>query len=73
MRNLLWDVARCDPEMPDHYCKNCKRWLAHPEQEIGPRTPIVTVETSRSEACMYTPVSLLPRQTGNASGGLQDR
>ena len=53
MRPLLWDVARCDPEMPDNYCKNCKRWLAHPEQSMGPRTPIVTVETSRAEACMY--------------------
>ena len=62
MRPLLWDVARCDPEMPDNYCKNCKRWLAHPEQSMGPRTPIVTVETSRSEACMYIPISHLEQK-----------
>lgn len=61
MTPLLWDVARCDPETPDHHCLNCERWLAHPEQKLGPRTPIVTVETSRSEACMYVPISLQER------------
>jgi hypothetical protein len=59
MRPLMLDVCRCDPELPDNFCRNCKRWLIHPEQVIGPRTPIVTVETSASEACSYIPVSLL--------------
>lgn len=73
MRNLPWDVTRCDPEFPDHYCWNCKAFVKHPEQSMGPRTPIVTVETSRSEACFYVPISLQPRLPGNASGDLQDR
>jgi hypothetical protein len=59
MRPLLFDVCRCDPELADHYCRNCKRWLHHPEQVVGPRTPIVSVETSASEACAYIPISLL--------------
>jgi hypothetical protein len=61
-RPLLWDVARCDPEYPDHYCHNCKRFVNHPKQQMGPRTPIVTVETSRSEACIYAPISHLEHQ-----------
>ena len=64
------DVIRCDPEYPDHYCHNCKRFINHPKQMVGNRTPIVTVETSRSEACMYIPISLQPIQRGNASRGL---
>jgi len=61
MRHLLFDVARCDPEVPDNFCRNCKRWLNHPEQVLGPRTPVVTVETSASEACVYAPISLLEK------------
>lgn len=56
------DVIRCDPEYPDHYCWNCKRFINHPKQTVGERTPIVTVETSKSEACMYMPLSYLERQ-----------
>jgi hypothetical protein len=59
MTPLLFDVCRCDPELPDNYCKNCKRWLNHPEQVTGPRTPVVSVESSASEACSYIAISLL--------------
>lgn len=62
MRPLLLDVARCDPEQPDHYCNNCKRYLQHPEQVVGDRTPVVVVETSRSEACFYMPISFRPER-----------
>lgn len=55
------DVIRCDPEYPDHYCWNCKRFINHPKQVVSERTKIVSVETSKSEACMYMPVSLLER------------
>ncbi len=58
-RPLLLDVARCDPEYPDHYCHGCKRYLNHPNQTMGPRTPVVLVETSKSESCMYVPISYL--------------
>ena len=61
MRPLLFDVCRCDPEVVDSHCKNCKRWLHHPEQVMGPRTPVISVETSASEACVYTPISLLKK------------
>jgi len=65
---LLFDVCRCDPELPDNFCKNCKRWLSHPNQVTGPRTPVVIVETSASEACAYMPISLLerPKRSGCA-------
>jgi hypothetical protein len=69
---LLSDIVRCDPEFPDNYCRNCKRWLNHPEQVVGPRTSIVSVETSASEACMYMPIAL-QGQRGSASPGLQGR
>lgn len=55
---LPFDVTRCDPELVDKFCKNCRRWLQHPEQVLGPRTPVISVETSASEACNYSPISL---------------
>jgi hypothetical protein len=61
MTPLLPDVCRCEPEFPDNYCKNCRRWLSHPEQVISPRTLVVNVETSASEACAYIPVSFQER------------
>jgi len=54
---LLFDVCRCNPEIVDAFCKNCRRWLHHPEQVLGPRTPVISVETSASEACNYSPIS----------------
>jgi hypothetical protein len=72
MHHLLFDVCRCEPEIVDDFCRNCKRWLSHPEQVVGPRTPIVSVETSASEACMYIPIEL-QGQNGSASPGLQGR
>jgi hypothetical protein len=72
MNTLLFDVCRCKPEIIDDFCRNCKRWLHHPEQVVGPRTPIVSVETSASEACMYMPIGL-QGQSGSASPGLQGR
>ena len=56
---IPFDVARCDPEHPDHYCHNCKRYLNHSKQQMSQRTPVVLVETSASEACCYMPISLL--------------
>jgi hypothetical protein len=67
---LASDITRCDPEYPDHYCWNCKRFINHPKQVVG--TSVVTVETSASEACMYMPISL-QGQHGSASPGLQGR
>jgi len=69
---LASDITRCDPEYPDHYCWNCKRFINHPEQVVGERTSIVLVETSASEACLYMPITL-QGQRGSASPGLQGR
>jgi hypothetical protein len=72
MNTLPFDYSRCDPDFVDNYCRNCKRWLYHPEQVSGPRTPIVSVETSASEACIYMPIGL-QGLNGSASPGLQGR
>lgn len=67
---LAHDITRCDPEYPDHYCWNCKRFIKHPKQVPG--KSMVSVETSQSEACMYMPITLQgPR--GSVSPGLQGR
>jgi hypothetical protein len=58
MTPLPFDYARCDALEPDQYCKNCKRWAAHPEQTWGSLgSPCVTVKDSRDEACIYIPIS----------------
>lgn len=56
---MPFDITRCDPEHPDHYCHNCKLYINHPKQTMGQRTPVVLVETSASEACCYVPISRL--------------
>ena len=58
MQPLPFDYSRCEPEEPDQYCKNCKRWSDHPEQTFGEYQPFVTVKNSRSESCIYIPISL---------------
>ena len=62
MKPLPFDYARCSPEAPDNYCKNCKRWAAHPEQTWGERTPNVATTNSRDEACIYIPISLMEKK-----------
>jgi hypothetical protein len=59
---MPFDITRCDPEHPDHYCHNCKLYINHPKQTMGPRTPVVLVETSASEACCYLPISRLEQR-----------
>jgi hypothetical protein len=62
MRVLELDEIRCDPEYPDNYCHGCKRYINHPKQTMGQRTPVVLVETSASEACCYVPISRLEQR-----------
>jgi len=62
MVTLPFDYSRCEPELPDSHCKNCRRWFHHPEQVNNPHgQSVVSVESSSSEACVYTPISLLER------------
>jgi hypothetical protein len=73
MNTLPFDYSRCNPELPNEYCKNCRRWFKHPEQVNNPYGQfIVSLESSSSEACVYTPISL-QGQSGSASPGLQGR
>ena len=59
MTPLPLDYARCAPDEPDNYCKNCKRWAEHPEQTWGERTPCVNTIGSRDNACIFIPISRL--------------
>lgn len=60
MRTLPYDWTRCAPQKVDDKCRNCRRWFNHPEQKNHPMwQSCVTVETSKSKACMHTPISLL--------------
>jgi len=62
MVTLPFDYSRCEPELPDSHCKNCRRWSRHPEQVNNPYgQSFVSVESSSSESCHYMPVSLLER------------
>jgi hypothetical protein len=75
MMPLPFDIARCDPEHPDHYCNNCKLYIKHPKQQMGQRTPVILVETSASESCCYRPVShqAQPKRALYVLHGHQDR
>lgn len=57
--SLPWDNFRCKPVTPDAKCENCKRWTDHPDQTFGPRTALLTVADSKSEACSHIPISFL--------------
>ena len=56
MRSLPSEYTRCRPQVVGERCKNCKRWVDHPEQTAG--NGVVNVKDSRSKACFYIPISL---------------
>ena len=58
-RPLPWDFFRCKPTTADAKCHNCKRWMDHPDQSLGPRTAFVEVTDSKSESCSHIPISLM--------------
>ena len=60
---LPWDYFRCKPFSVDAKCENCKRWLEHPDQEMGPRTAFMEVLDSKSVACAYHPSSFMEKPT----------
>lgn len=60
MRPLPYDWTRCAPQEVDDKCRNCRRWLSHPDQKNNPAgQSCVTVKNSKSEACVRVPISLL--------------
>lgn len=60
---LPWDYFRCQPVTPDAKCENCKRWHAHPDQTLGPRTAYIQVLDSTSEACSHVSISFLKEKS----------
>ena len=63
MRPLPWDYSRCAPQEVDDKCRNCRRWLSHPQQTTNPlRQSCVTVKNSKDKACIRIPISLLEEE-----------
>ncbi len=60
MTPLPFDYSRCQPAVVCDKCKNCRRWMDHPEQQNHPyRQSFVAASSSRDKACHYMPISLL--------------
>lgn len=55
------EIVRCDPEYPDHYCLNCKRFIKQAGQPPKDKVAVVSIEASGSEACMYMPIGFQER------------
>lgn len=53
---LAYDMARCHPQLPDSFCRNCKRYDLQEGQTYGERTPIVFWQNSTDNRCMYIPM-----------------
>jgi hypothetical protein len=54
---LPFDYSRCKPDLPDAFCRNCKRWADHPNQTWGERTPCnYGVENSTDFECRFIKV-----------------
>lgn len=51
----------CRPAAPGSRCRNCRRWVDHPEQVIGQITRIVNAAGQRDPACVHVPVSLIAK------------
>ncbi len=51
MMPLPYDYARCSPVFSGPECTNCARWVQHPQQVWGPRTPLTTCDFSGDESC----------------------
>lgn len=60
MRPLPYDYVRCAPQEVDDKCRNCRRWLSHPEQKNNPTGQVcVSVKSSKDKACIRIPISLM--------------
>jgi hypothetical protein len=64
MRPLPAEFLRCHPSAPDAWCRNCKAWAGLPEQP--PTTRATETTNSRSEACVYVPLSLQSKPKNKA-------
>lgn len=54
---LPFDYERCQPDLPDAFCRNCKRWADHPKQTWGERTPVnYGRENSADHNCRFIKV-----------------
>jgi hypothetical protein len=54
------DSLRCRPDTVDHYCRNCRAWIDHPEQTKHDNRVMLSVG-SRDQACFYLPASELSK------------
>ena len=52
----------CRPANPGPRCRNCRRWVNHPEQVIGMVTRVVNATGQRDPACVHVPMSHLNKQ-----------
>lgn len=54
VNSLPFDSCRCDPAIPDAYCRSCVRWDRAEGQTWGGRTPVqFGLDNSTSEGCSY--------------------
>lgn len=54
----------CRPATPGQRCRNCRRWVDHPEQivgqiSLGQVARVVNTTGQRDPACVHAPVSLI--------------
>jgi hypothetical protein len=56
---LPHDISRCHPVAHDDLCRDCARWVGHPDQTWGERTPANTAVV-RSVSCQYIPIFKTP-------------
>lgn len=59
MTPLPFGYTLCRPATPGPRCRNCRRWVDHPEQVLGMVTRTVNTIGQRDPACVHVPVSLI--------------
>ena len=60
MPPLPFDYSRCLPSTVCDKCRNCLRWMDHPEQVNNPhRQSFVVTTNSKDRACIRMPVSFM--------------
>lgn len=62
MTRLPPGYTLCRPTTPGQRCRNCRRWVDHPEQVLGMVTRFVNTTSPRDPACIHVPISLTKQQ-----------
>jgi hypothetical protein len=63
MTPLPFGYTLCRPASPGPSCRNCRRWVDHPEQVIGMVTRVVNTSSQRDPACVHVPASFIKDKT----------